>query len=86
MPSLIKEVRYVLQVGMEERFLRVQEYVWGTETWPNKCRVHVPASSSRAAKTMYAVNPDQAAEQAAKYISGPLSNAPLPGLLKIGYP
>lgn len=69
MASLVREERYIFQIGSESYVVRVQEMIWGAEPWPEKCRVQLPASHARAAKNFYRATPRQAAEAAAEYLT-----------------
>jgi hypothetical protein len=69
MANLIKEERYIFQVGTEENILRVQELIWGSEPWSARCRIQVPASHTREAKSFFGATPQEAVERAAKYLS-----------------
>jgi hypothetical protein len=72
MASLIREERYIFQVETEADVLRVQEMVWGSDPWPEKFRVQVPASSEHGGKTFYGSTAQEAAERGVEYITSPV--------------
>jgi len=73
MASLMREERFVFQFGTEEHVLRVQEMLWGPEGWPGPCRILVPASHRREARSFYGATPREVAEKAADYLAGSVS-------------
>lgn len=75
MANLITEYRYILQIGVEEVVLRVQELIWGAEPWPEKCRIQLPASPTRAAQKFYGANPREVVEKAVQYLEESESRA-----------
>jgi hypothetical protein len=76
--QLIREFRYILQVGAEEIDMRVQELVWGSERWPERCRIHVTASHTRKAQRFYGATPRETVEQAVEYLLASNSNPAIP--------
>lgn len=69
MTTLLREERYVLQIGSEEYVLRAQELIRGANPWPGKCRVQLAASGAREGKKFYGATPREAAERAVDYLS-----------------
>jgi hypothetical protein len=81
MPNLIREDRYIFQFASEEHVLRVQELIWGSEAWPGRCRILLPASHQREARRFYGATQGEVVEQATEYIAGsrsPSSHLPPP--------
>ena len=68
MDSLIKEERYVSSIGPVEHVLLVQEQIRGSEPWPERFRVQVPASPTRPARTIYGSTAREAVERAVEYL------------------
>jgi phenylacetate-coenzyme A ligase PaaK-like adenylate-forming protein len=73
MANLIREERYILQMGTEEHILRVQELVLGAETWPERFRIKMPASHTREAKTFYGATSDEVVRRAVEFLSSSVS-------------
>jgi len=69
MGNLIREERYVFQLGTEEHILRVEELIRGVERWPDRCRIRLAASHRRKAKTFYSATPREVVELATEYLS-----------------
>jgi hypothetical protein len=81
--DLIKEERYVFFVGTKEHVLNVEELVWGSTTWPERFRIHVPAAYTRDSKKFYGTTAREAVEQAVEYLSSPVCEArPAPSLVR----
>lgn len=69
MANLVREERYILQIGTEEHILRVQELLSGAEIWPEKYRIQVPASPLREAKKFYGATSRAAVDRAVRYLT-----------------
>jgi hypothetical protein len=67
--TMIREQRYIVYIGTEEHVLRMQELLWGSESWPERFRVLLPASREWAATTTYGSTGREAAERAMEYLS-----------------
>jgi hypothetical protein len=78
MPNLIREERYICQIQTEEHILRVQELISGSEPWPKRFRVCLPASRTREAKTIYGETARQVADLATDYFNVSLKLAKIP--------
>jgi len=68
MNTLIKEEQYIMRVGTDTYSVRVQEFVWGSEPWPEKFRALVCAPNEWNATPVYGSTSREAAEAAAEYI------------------
>jgi hypothetical protein len=85
MSVLLREQRCVFQSGTEEQLMHVEEFICGTEQWPDRCRVDVPATHMRAAQRFYGPTSDAAAKRAAEYVSeGRLASIKSCNLIRIG--
>lgn len=69
MATMIEEEKYILYIGTEEYVLGVQELLWGSEPWPERFRVQIPASAERKATTVYGSTGSEAAERATEYLT-----------------
>ena len=69
MATLIREERYILQIGAEEHILRVQEILSGAEDWPERFRIQVPASHTREAKRFYGATSQAVVGRAIEFLS-----------------
>ena len=69
MATMIKEQRYIVYIGTEEHVLRVQELLWGLESWPERFRVLLPTSREWTATTIYGSTARETAERAMEYLS-----------------
>jgi hypothetical protein len=69
MATIIKEERYIVYIGTEERVLRVQELLGGLEPWPEKFRTQIPASAERQATTVYGSTGREVVERATEFLS-----------------
>jgi len=69
METVIKEERYILQIGCHEHVLRVQELLNGVAPWPDRFRVHLVASHSHPGKTIYAASAEETVKLAATYLA-----------------
>jgi hypothetical protein len=68
MSMLIKEEQYVMFIGTDGHVLRVQELIWGIEPWPERFRVHIPASDEQNGITVYAPTSREAVELATEHL------------------
>jgi hypothetical protein len=73
MASLIREERYIFQDRTEEHVLRAQEIISGTEGWPERFRIQVPASHTREGKTFYGATSEEVVRRAANFLSSSVS-------------
>ena len=73
MANLIREERYIFQIGTEEHILRVQEIISGADAWPERFRIKVPASHTREAKTFYGATSDEVVQRATEFLSSSVS-------------
>jgi hypothetical protein len=69
MAAMIKEERYIVYIGTEEHVMRVQELLWGLDSWPERFRVLLPASKESTATTIYGSTGREAAERATEFLS-----------------
>jgi hypothetical protein len=69
MATILKEERYIAYIGTEEHVLRVQELLGGSEAWPERFRVQIPASRERPSRTFYGSTGRGVVEQATEYLS-----------------
>jgi hypothetical protein len=68
MATMVKEERYIFRLHGAEHELRVQELVWGSEVWPERFRVELPAPDDREAVAFYGATGREAVERAAEYL------------------
>jgi|HubBroStandDraft_6_1064221.scaffolds.fasta_scaffold39889_3 hypothetical protein len=66
---LLREHRFKFFVGAEDYVFRVEELVTGTSSWPDRCRLRLPASARTEAKTFYGASCVEVAEKAAGFIA-----------------
>jgi hypothetical protein len=69
MAAMTKQEKYIVYIGTAEYVLRVQELLWGLESWPERFRVVLPASKQWTATTMYGSSGREAAERATEFLS-----------------
>jgi len=69
METVIKEERYILQIGSYEHILRVQELLNGVAPWPDRFRVQLVASHAHPGKTIYAASAEETVMLAATYLA-----------------
>jgi len=69
--TLLKEHRYVVQIGVKTHVLRVEELVSGPAVWGGKFRLRIPADDHRMAETIYGTSADEVAERGAAFMSRP---------------
>ena len=69
MATLIREERYILRSGTEENILRVQELVWGSESWPERFRVELPAAHGHKPAKFYGTSAREVVELAADFLA-----------------
>jgi len=65
---LLRQHRYLVQIGVEIHVLRVEELVSGPAVWRSKFRVQIPASIGREEKTIYGTSADEVAVAAARFL------------------
>lgn len=70
MCAILKEHRYVVQVGAVSHVLRVEELVSGPAVWRAKFRLNIPADLSRQAEVIYGASADEVAELGADFLGG----------------
>lgn len=74
MVAIIKEERYIINIGNDEHMLRVEQLLWGVEAWPEQFRVLIPPSAERDGNTVYGSTAREVTERAMEYLccfSGP---------------
>jgi len=71
MATILKEHRYIVRIRDGEHVLRIQELISGTEEWPERIRVQLPASIHYRARTIYGITEKEVAEKAAAYLESP---------------
>ena len=69
MATILREERYIVSIGLEEHVLRVQQLISGSDSWPQRFRVQIPASEDRKANTMYGSTGKEVAERAVDYLN-----------------
>lgn len=69
MATMIREEKYIVNVGAEEYVLQVQELVWGLDHWPERFRACLPESRNWTATVVYGATAREAAERATEYLS-----------------
>ena len=67
--TLLKDYRYIAQIGTEKHTLQVEQLVVGRSAWLYQFRVCIPAADNRAAETIYGWSADEVAEKGAAYMS-----------------
>jgi len=68
---VLKEHRYVVQVGTVSHVLRIEELVSGAAVfWKDKFRLLIPANSKSQAQTIYGASADEVAELGADFLGG----------------
>src|SRR5690242_14582469 len=73
MAELIREECYILKIGLEKHFLRVQELMSEPTNWPHAFRIQLAASSGRAAKNFYGVTARAVLDLAVTHLCGLLT-------------
>jgi hypothetical protein len=66
---ILKEHRYVVQVGDKKHILRIEELVSGKAIWKEKFRLQIPAESNRAANTLYGASAAEVAKSGADFLA-----------------
>jgi hypothetical protein len=66
---LLKEYRYVVQIGTEKHLLRVEELVAGPAVWNGKFRLQILADDERGAETIYGASADGVAQRGAEVMN-----------------
>lgn len=69
MAAMIKEERYIINIGNEAHVLHIEELLWGVAEWPEQFRAHIPPSEDRDANTVYGATAREVAERAMEYLS-----------------
>jgi len=72
---ILKEHRYVVQVGAVNHVLRIEELISGPAVWGAKFRVNIPADLNSRAEIIYGATADEVAELAADFLGGRKSKA-----------
>ena len=67
---ILKEHRYVVQVGAVNHVLRIEELVSGAALWRDKFRLQIPADLNTQAKTIYGASAEEVAELGADFFAG----------------
>jgi hypothetical protein len=67
---ILKEHRYVVQVGAVRHMLRIEELVSGPALWRAKFRLHIPADPNSQAQTLYGASAEEVAELGADFLGG----------------
>jgi len=67
---VLKEHRYVVQVGTVSHVLRIEELVSGPALWRAKFRLNIPADLNRQAEILYGASADEVAELGADFLGG----------------
>jgi len=67
---ILKEHRYVVQVGPVSHVLRIEELVSGPAVWRDNFRLLIPADRNREAKTIYGASAEEVAELGADFYGG----------------
>lgn len=75
MAELIREERYILNIGLEKHFLRVQELISAPTNWPHAFRIQLAASPARNARNFYGVTARAVLDLAAAHLCGLLTEA-----------
>ena len=65
---VLKEHRYVAQVGAVSHVLRIEELVSGPALWRTRFRLHIPADLNRQAEIIYGASADEVAELGADFL------------------
>jgi hypothetical protein len=66
---LLREHRFKFFAGAQEYVFRVDELITGATSWPDRCRLQIPASARTEAKTFYGANCEEVAEKAAGFVA-----------------
>ena len=66
---ILKEHRYVVQIGDRKHILRVEELVSGEAIWTDKFRLQIPADLNRQAKTLYGATASEVAKMGADFLA-----------------
>ena len=67
---VLKEHRYVVQVGIVKHVLRIEELVSGAALWRDKFRLQIPADLNTQAKTIYGASAEEVAKLGAGLLGG----------------
>jgi hypothetical protein len=68
--TVIREERYLVDIGAEQFVLRVQEEISGCAFWPGKFRVQIPGTQDRRLTTVYGATALEAVENAILHLRG----------------
>jgi hypothetical protein len=74
--TILREERYIIFVGSQELVLRIQEFLSGTESWPGRFRLNLPASDSYKARTFYGGSSFEVAREAVEYLESKVTQDP----------
>lgn len=66
---LLKEYRYVVQIGSHTQVLSIHELISGLAGWGDRFRLQIPADSYGEAKTIYGASAQEVAEMALEFLS-----------------
>ena len=66
---LLREHRFKFFVGAREYVFRVDELITGVTSWPDRCRLQLPASACTEAKIFYGASCEEVAEKAAGFMA-----------------
>jgi hypothetical protein len=66
---ILKEHRYVVEIGDQKYVFRIEELVSGKAIWKEKFRLHIPAESNRSAKTLYGASAAEVAKLGADFVA-----------------
>ena len=65
---ILKEHRYVVEIGDQKHLFRVEELVSGKAIWTDKFRLQIPAVLNRAAITLYGASAAEVAKLGADFL------------------
>jgi hypothetical protein len=66
--TLLREHRFIVQIGTETVILRVEELVSGSPLWSGKFRLQIPASTTTEAKIIYGESEEEVARLGAEFL------------------
>jgi hypothetical protein len=66
---ILKEHRYVVEIGDQKHFFRIEELVSGKAIWKEKFRLQLPAEFNRSAKTLYGASAAEVAKLGADFLA-----------------
>jgi hypothetical protein len=65
---VVRESRYIVQIGTDKHLPRIEELVSGEELWGGRFRLHISANQNGAARTIYGSSELEVAVHAAEYL------------------